>query len=129
MPVAGAQIENMPAVVLIKMFDGCQMCPAQVFDMNIVANAGTVRSVVIVAEYLDGIGVRLNGSANDQRDKVGFRFVMFADLGGCIGTGRIAIAQACGTQAEGAAVFLNDLFRSEEHTSELQSRGHLVCRL
>src|SRR5690625_6475004 len=24
---------------------------------------------------------------------------------------------------------LNFLFRSEEHTSELQSRGHLVCRL
>src|SRR5690625_6093582 len=23
----------------------------------------------------------------------------------------------------------NDHFRSEEHTSELQSRGHLVCRL
>src|SRR5690625_2824109 len=25
--------------------------------------------------------------------------------------------------------FLNELSRSEEHTSELQSRGHLVCRL
>src|SRR5439155_26152845 len=25
--------------------------------------------------------------------------------------------------------FLNDVRRSEEHTSELQSRGHLVCRL
>src|SRR5690625_3755111 len=24
---------------------------------------------------------------------------------------------------------LNNAFRSEEHTSELQSRGHLVCRL
>src|SRR5437660_6047787 len=24
---------------------------------------------------------------------------------------------------------LNELLRSEEHTSELQSRGHLVCRL
>src|SRR5690625_6266681 len=24
---------------------------------------------------------------------------------------------------------LNSIFRSEEHTSELQSRGHLVCRL
>src|SRR5690625_6465964 len=23
----------------------------------------------------------------------------------------------------------NDFYRSEEHTSELQSRGHLVCRL
>src|SRR5690625_6228240 len=25
--------------------------------------------------------------------------------------------------------FLNNITRSEEHTSELQSRGHLVCRL
>src|SRR5437870_9382999 len=25
--------------------------------------------------------------------------------------------------------FCNSLIRSEEHTSELQSRGHLVCRL
>src|SRR5690625_3253946 len=28
-----------------------------------------------------------------------------------------------------ANIFGKDLFRSEEHTSELQSRGHLVCRL
>src|SRR5690625_5416653 len=26
-------------------------------------------------------------------------------------------------------VFIYGIFRSEEHTSELQSRGHLVCRL
>src|SRR5690625_5809643 len=26
-------------------------------------------------------------------------------------------------------LFLKDVKRSEEHTSELQSRGHLVCRL
>src|SRR5690625_6736999 len=29
----------------------------------------------------------------------------------------------------GQAVFTKSLCRSEEHTSELQSRGHLVCRL
>src|SRR5207253_8884847 len=29
----------------------------------------------------------------------------------------------------GAFVFVELIFRSEEHTSELQSRGHLVCRL
>src|SRR5690625_5503040 len=28
-----------------------------------------------------------------------------------------------------ALVFRDDVARSEEHTSELQSRGHLVCRL
>src|SRR5207253_5812559 len=34
------------------------------------------------------------------------------------------------SQREGEAVrFLIEGLRSEEHTSELQSRGHLVCRL
>src|SRR5207253_6606919 len=31
--------------------------------------------------------------------------------------------------AAGAPVCAQDRWRSEEHTSELQSRGHLVCRL
>src|SRR5439155_19009419 len=33
------------------------------------------------------------------------------------------------TQPGGDAVVLPGFYRSEEHTSELQSRGHLVCRL
>src|SRR5690625_4470766 len=33
------------------------------------------------------------------------------------------------TDAETASVALIENLRSEEHTSELQSRGHLVCRL
>src|SRR5437660_9461683 len=32
-------------------------------------------------------------------------------------------------EALGLLVLCRILFRSEEHTSELQSRGHLVCRL
>src|SRR5690625_41176 len=39
-------------------------------------------------------------------------------------TGQIVVAQS-----ENNAVPVADLLRSEEHTSELQSRGHLVCRL
>src|SRR5690625_5797019 len=38
---------------------------------------------------------------------------------------RYAVAVSNGT----AALHLGALVRSEEHTSELQSRGHLVCRL
>src|SRR5439155_24875491 len=34
-----------------------------------------------------------------------------------------------GLAAEEARARLRELYRSEEHTSELQSRGHLVCRL
>src|SRR5690625_5956891 len=40
------------------------------------------------------------------------------------------LASLLGTNRVGTRRFLlNSLFRSEEHTSELQSRGHLVCRL
>src|SRR6266702_6622663 len=41
-----------------------------------------------------------------------------------------AIIPRCG-EGEGAVglVVSDGAFRSEEHTSELQSRGHLVCRL
>src|SRR5690625_6267250 len=39
---------------------------------------------------------------------------------------RVAFAQAA-REKEGHHLVLQD--RSEEHTSELQSRGHLVCRL
>src|SRR5437660_2866493 len=38
---------------------------------------------------------------------------------------RIGTSSGQNTSAGG----LVDVFRSEEHTSELQSRGHLVCRL
>src|SRR5690625_6569916 len=31
--------------------------------------------------------------------------------------------------AKGGGLVSGDSYRSEEHTSELQSRGHLVCRL
>src|SRR5437870_2224737 len=34
-----------------------------------------------------------------------------------------------GNYVDNGEVYPLDIFRSEEHTSELQSRGHLVCRL
>src|SRR5690625_6167077 len=42
------------------------------------------------------------------------------------------LRQACGLGAEQQDVIAEEVMdhpRSEEHTSELQSRGHLVCRL
>src|SRR5207253_4905434 len=40
-----------------------------------------------------------------------------------------AYGQAMETAADAAEVMRKSASRSEEHTSELQSRGHLVCRL
>src|SRR5690625_5573183 len=44
-------------------------------------------------------------------------------------TSRSSHAQFAGTCRKGPAVLGTKKPRSEEHTSELQSRGHLVCRL
>src|SRR5690625_6855827 len=38
-------------------------------------------------------------------------------------------ADIVGPQLDAALALQPDLVRSEEHTSDLQSRGHLVCRL
>src|SRR3989449_2143549 len=43
--------------------------------------------------------------------------------------GDAAVVPAIGAHVEGADEAVLDVDRSEEHTSELQSRLHLVCRL
>src|SRR5690625_4605951 len=40
---------------------------------------------------------------------------------------KVAVCNACSPSAKSKAIAITP--RSEEHTSELQSRGHLVCRL
>src|SRR5690625_5542729 len=46
-----------------------------------------------------------------------------------IDMGNLMIGYRKSLAAAGDQDFTTHLFRSEEHTSELQSRGHLVCRL
>src|SRR5690625_5515612 len=46
-----------------------------------------------------------------------------------IAASRIGRARDQATKASPYAIALTRATRSEEHTSELQSRGHLVCRL
>src|SRR5690625_6968932 len=58
-----------------------------------------------------------------RRGSVVHRFSAAA-LARCHRRGRLADGGAAGGAARGTAPA-----RSEEHTSELQSRGHLVCRL
>src|SRR5437870_7694778 len=53
----------------------------------------------------------------------------FEDLGySSIGISSLTIATAFGTFQDSNGTYCTQN-RSEEHTSELQSRGHLVCRL
>src|SRR5437870_6769348 len=51
-----------------------------------------------------------------------------ASTGNCDTGDQRCLPQKAGCRKAGA-VASHPAFRSEEHTSELQSRGHLVCRL
>src|SRR5690625_6346899 len=57
-----------------------------------------------------------------ETGKVRWKYIPFV-LGIFPNGDRAAIAGVCAAQQG------DEAFRSEEHTSELQSRGHLVCRL
>src|SRR5690625_4818019 len=50
-----------------------------------------------------------------------------AATGYAAASGRVGVCMA--TSGPGATNLVTPIARSEEHTSELQSRGHLVCRL
>src|SRR5207253_5519134 len=58
----------------------------------------------------------------DQGDRARARRRRLGDAGRALQAGHLL-------RAGGAAAALREHRRSEEHTSELQSRGHLVCRL
>src|SRR5215510_5482181 len=67
------------------------------------------------------------GTMNAAGTAMDYSLVYF-DLQGSVQQAHIHIAQP-GVNGGIVLFFCTNLTRSEEHTSELQSRGHLVCRL
>src|SRR5437870_8625331 len=57
------------------------------------------------------------------------RTMDFCFAGNLVEAVSVGLADASGNDGIGGCVSEPDGYRSEEHTSELQSRGHLVCRL
>src|SRR5439155_10860096 len=66
-----------------------------------------------LVQYLGELGERIEVRRNDE--------ITIDEIESTIRPDRIVISPGPGTP--------DDAGRSEEHTSELQSRGHLVCRL
>src|SRR5690625_6488989 len=65
--------------------------------------------------------------------RVMFRRAMKRAVGNAMRLGALGIRVQVGGRLNGADIARSEWYhegrRSEEHTSELQSRGHLVCRL
>src|SRR5690625_6061920 len=83
-------------------------------------NVGEPISEEAASEVLDLLGDVVN-----KKDGTGKKFdIKDYTVGGKTGT-----AQMPDPDGKGYLTGKNNYVRSEEHTSELQSRGHLVCRL
>src|SRR5690625_2997571 len=64
--------------------------------------------------------VNIGGEEQEIRDLIAPKSIVFHDNKRALGFGK---------PSDGEAFYESMQTRSEEHTSELQSRGHLVCRL
>src|SRR5689334_24567562 len=60
-----------------------------------------------------------------KRKPVGHRLAQYRE----VGPDAVALRRAAHREPEGGLDLVEDQHRSEEHTSELQSQFHLVCRL
>src|ERR1041385_1087657 len=93
------------------------------------AAIGGARHVATAAEATSTLAIAGRANATPSIAADG-RFVVIAWSASARGmTDIYAAVSSDGGQTFGAAVRVNDVARSEEHTSELQSRLHLVCRL
>src|SRR5690625_5846280 len=75
--------------------------------------------------------IRVPGPDAEQRRGGLFRRWRLAPAADSVRRARKLVTEACTSWERDPAVvelIVSELVRSEEHTSELQSRGHLVCR-
>src|SRR5204862_7378160 len=90
-----------------------------------------VRSLSSIAVYLslDAISYFFLSSFGAHRDLHSFPTRRSSDLSSFSDIGVIAVREDVNLEAAFWAQFPGNFRRSEEHTSELQSRRELVCRL
>src|SRR5437870_467694 len=89
-----------------------------------------IDTVVLLAYFVGIVALGLwAGRRNRNLDEfsLGSRSIPWWAVLASIIAAETSAATFLGTPAEGFKT--RGYFRSEEHTSELQSRGHLVCRL
>src|SRR5690625_6280135 len=87
------------------------MSPCQIRDMDVVSDTRTILCGVVIPEDVEPGQLSHRHLGDVGHQVIGYPAGIFADSAARVCAHRIKIA------------------RSEEHTSELQSRGHLVCRL
>src|SRR5207253_9134749 len=80
------------------------------------------RNIARQSERAREAGVRLRPHAKTHKCPEIARMQLAAGAAG------ISLAKTSEAEVFAAAGFADIFLRSEEHTSELQSRGHLVCR-
>src|SRR5690554_3649402 len=115
-----AQLQNLGAGPVIGYFDTSDDAVKQLFGHFV--KGGVLGDVIADVEQLGLHGLsRVDRSCSEAGDCFAAFSGVWPNYSSCL-SGWCTLATECGGLEKG-------LWRSEEHTSELQSRPHLVCRL
>src|SRR5574341_941586 len=91
---AGAEIERCASLAREQPLDSEQVGVAEIGNMNVIADSGAVRCVVVLPEERQAGAQSAGCGPKDAGDQVGLRIVPLAQVAGGIGAGSVEIPEA-----------------------------------
>ena len=91
--VAGAQVADEQAGLLLQLFDGSNMAAGQVDNMNVVAHAGSVGGRVVIAKDVDLLQLADSDLGDVGHEVVGDAVGVLADQAGRMRTDGVEVTQ------------------------------------
>ena len=92
--LAGTQVDGMPTRMVLRKFQGSQVAVYQVHNVDVVADTGAIRGVVVIPKYAE-VGALAMGNLSDiGHEVVGDAVGALANKTAGVGPYRVEVAQA-----------------------------------
>ena len=90
---AGTEVEDLNTLATVHPCKCCNVAGSQVADVNVVAHAGAVRGVVVVAKDRNGLSLANGGLSHVRNEVIRNARGIFADKSGLVGANGVEVAE------------------------------------
>ena len=91
---ASAQVDSVPTRMVLRKFQGREMAIYQVHDMDVVADAGAIRGIVVITKYAKEGALTVGDLGDVRHEVVGDAVGALTNKSAGVGTYRVEVAQA-----------------------------------